>query len=62
MCAGDPILPFHIGTATTLRELLIKLHLMDAVTQVCAVEGTVGLAIEKLTGPDGLLDLDQLLR
>jgi predicted lipid-binding transport protein (Tim44 family) len=61
-CAGDPILPFRIGTATTLRELLVKLHVMDTLTQVCAVENTVGQAIEKLTGPDGLLDLDQLLR
>jgi hypothetical protein len=60
-CAGDPILPFRIGTATTLRELLVKLHLMDDVTEVCAVVSTVGLAIEKLTGPGGLLDLDELL-
>jgi hypothetical protein len=61
-CDGAPILPFHIGTATTLKELLVKLHLMDALTQVCAVENTVGQAVEKLTGPGGLLDLDALLR
>jgi hypothetical protein len=60
-CAGDPILPFRIGTATTLGELLVKLHLMDTLSQVCAVVSTVGMAIEKLTGPGGLLDLDELL-
>ena len=61
VCAGAPILPFQIGSASNLKDLLVKLHLMDALTEVCAVEDTLGKLIEKQTGPNGLLDLDALL-
>lgn|GEM_PF-4162977 len=62
ICAGDPVLPFKIGNATTLKDLLVKLHLMDALTQVCAVEAQIAATIQKLTGPGGLIDLDALLK
>jgi hypothetical protein len=61
VCAGAPILPFKIGSAATLKDLLVKLHLMDGLSEVCATTNTIGAGIEKMTGPGGSLDLDALL-
>jgi len=61
VCAGTPVLPFRIGTVTNLKDLLVKLHLMDAVSEVCATTNTITAGFEKMTGPGGSLDLDALL-
>lgn len=62
ICFGNAVkLPFKIGDATTLRELLIELKLTDVLTEVCGLEALLAAELEKLLGPDGLLDLGKLL-